>query len=94
MNTKFKKHNFYMHKDALDSCIEVIRVLEDRGDGEQAFFARWWSLGYVGRPYMLTSEEYMFMLNQSEANAWIELDYESLNEPRSRSGIPEKYRSS
>lgn len=83
----FKLDHYYMHKNALDTCIQVTRVFEDR------IYIRWWALGYVGRPWILDMEEYVIYLkNLRPHDSWIELTLDDLSTPRNMPGHPSPWR--
>lgn len=86
--SNFKLGEFYMHQNALDTCIEIAKIEEDAP--LPTYRVRWWNLGYMGRPFMIEppSRTYRVIIGPKEAAQWTLLSLEAMTNPRTLPGLP------
>lgn len=88
MNAPFKDRRFYMHKNALDVLIYVIKVSYIRPNYVK-MKVDYVNLGYVGKPYIMNHQN-NFIINSNQYANWIHIKEDHLNILRTKSGNPLK----
>lgn len=83
---KFKVGNYFMHKNNMDVCYEVLES-HDIGDG-YTVLANVINLGYVGSPFTLLNDN-KFFIPYEESPFFIELTEKQFKTKRTKSGLPE-----
>jgi len=77
---------FYMHKNAMDVCVEVVKVTYQ--DSERIKLkVRWWTLGYSGTPF-LTYDGQVKNVTIENPNDWVCLTRDQVNQKRLSPGLP------
>lgn len=70
----FKKGSFYVRRDSLTECIEVVRVNYETPTSAQ-IVARRWATSYTCAPVLLSTEELVYI---TRPETWREHDIENL----------------
>ena len=76
---------FYMHKDAMDVCMEVVRI-PYRDNKRYRLKIRWWNLGYTGNPWLLDPMLFSLTIFKTDAH-WIYIN-NLMNKKRLKPGLP------
>lgn len=80
---------FYMHKNAMDVCIEVLKV-QYQDDKRIKLKVRWWNLGYVGEPYTLFGDSTdRLTLSKDNWLEWVNIT-DRISNKREQPGLPPK----
>jgi len=80
---------FYMHKNAMDVCIEVLKV-QYQDDKRIKLKVRWWNLGYAGEPYALFGDSTdKLTLSKDNWLEWVNIT-DQINNKREHPGLPPK----
>lgn len=69
--------HFYMHRQSMDVCIEVI------GPRIYGLLVKWWNLGYDGNPWPI-DQSFIKNINEHE---WVDITTQ-LTVKRTQSGLP------
>jgi hypothetical protein len=81
---------FYMHKAAMDLCIEVIALIGGEFEDTQAVRAVFWNLGYSGKPWRVSTQDAVQYFKMYLPD-WVHLDYDLLVTTRHVSGPPKAF---
>lgn len=82
---------FWMHENAMDVCIEIIKV--QYGDQKRTKFkVRWWNLGYTGNPWLIPYPDQfarpsVLELQNKDFSKWHNITHK-MHTPRKASGLP------
>lgn len=76
----------YMHKDALDVCIFVVKV-QYRGQDYVRLKVDYMNLGYSGHPALILRKNNFVVMEENYAD-WIHISDEDLKIVRTKPGLP------
>lgn len=76
----FKPGKFYIHKNALDVCIEIVRF-RFIGDTCSVWYVRRWNLGYTGNPWCIDSVK-NYRIDVPQYDNYREITEDELRTPR------------
>ncbi len=81
--TSMRLNRFYMHKNAMDVCIQVRKSYQVTPD-RFIVQAAWTNLGYAGRPYSLGITHRIDIANPQD---WVDITFD-ITKVRTKSGLP------
>jgi hypothetical protein len=78
---------FYMHKNAMDVCIEVLKI-RYQDDRQIKLKVRWWNLGYAGERYALFGNNAEnLILSRANWLEWVNIT-DQVDNKREKPGLP------
>jgi len=83
---KFEDGGYFMHKDNMDLCYEVLESY-DIGNGI-SFYANVINLGYMGNPFTILNDN-KFFVSYEDLEHYNKLTEEQMSSKRTKSGVPE-----
>lgn len=82
------RSGFYMHENAMDVCIEILR-LQYTDAKRVKLKIRWWNLGYVGNPFCIDARGATITIKASDIHKWKYLNSQHFLHKRRKPGFPE-----
>lgn len=83
----FVEGEFYMHKQSMDVCVRVLKIMGQTEDTAQLIIENW-NLGYAGRPWKINDETFALNIGRGYKLDWKRISVWQMIRPRETAGLP------